>query len=362
MTALPPRVPYLSVAFGVSLVVAFILGHSTDPLELAERYGFSLSDPSLPRSISYVFVHGGAGHLLLNLVLLAAFATFSEVYGRRTLWPAVALAGAVIGAYGELLVAIVTGAARTGVLVGASGAISAMAGWSFALGAREREPDLLTRLVRSAAVGWLALQAVAILLVTRQAGPSATAYWAHLWGFVAGGTFGALTRPAPSSILRRASALIRGNRPADALALLTEPMEGLAEQERLELIVQAWRALGDTEQVAHAQAVLVQACPTIENLQALVDAGGVTALSPSERLRLATVEGVSLQARVALLTSFEAEPKDVPGRASALLQLADLLRGSDSARARALLERVIAEYAGSEPADLAVGRLRALSS
>lgn len=362
MRALLPRIPYLSTALAALLVVFFFLSRSADPLDLAERYGFSLSSPKLLTALTYLFVHGGVGHLLLNLLLLAAFGTYAEIYGRRAIWPAVTIFGATVAAYGELLMAVVTGAQRTGVMVGASGAISALAGWSFILGVREREPDLMTRLVRSAAVGWLVLQIVAILLATRQEGPSVTAYWAHLWGFVVGGAVGAIVGPSSSSVLHRASALIRGQRPADALALLSERMKGPAEKERLRLTVEAWNALGDREQAAASLAVLVQTYPTPENIRALVEAGGVGALQPAQRLHLAAQAGLSLQTRKAILASFVGEAREVQGRASAMLQLADLLRASDCDGARALLQRVVEEYAGTETADLAAGRLRAFST
>ena len=358
MRGLPSRIPYLSAVLATLLVVFFLLGRPFDTLDLAERYGFSLSSPTPLTSLTYLFVHSGTGHLLLNLVLLAAFATYAEVNGRRAVWLALAVVGTVAAAYGELLTAVVTGAPRTGVMVGASGAISAMAGWSFVLGVRDREPDLVTRLVRSAAIGWLALQIVAILLVTRQEGPSATAYWAHLWGFVIGGAVGAVIGPSSEGILRRASALIHGQRPAEALALLSDPMRGQAEQKRLALTAQAWNALGDREQAAASLAALVQKCPTPENIQDLVEAGGVRHLQPAKRVHVASLPGVSLQARIALLASFIEEARNVQGRASAMLQLADLLRVSDCEKARALLQQVMEEYAGTEPADLAAGRLR----
>ncbi|MEP0765079.1 MAG: rhomboid family intramembrane serine protease [Fimbriimonadia bacterium] len=365
MRALPNRIPYLSAALAGLLVLFFLLGRTADTLDLAERYGFSLSSPALLTSLTYLFVHGGAWHLLLNLLLLGVFATYTEIYGRRTVWLALAVVGAVVAAYGELLMAVVTGAPRTGVMVGASGAISAMAGWSFILGARDREPDLVTRLVRAAAVGWLALQIVAILLVTWQGAPSATAHWAHLWGFVVGGAVGAITGPSSGGVLRRASALIRGQRPADALALLSEPMQGPAEQERLLLTVEAWNALGDKEQAAASLAALVQTCPTPENIQNLVEAvgaGGVRVLQPDQRVHLASLPGVPLQARIALLASFVEEARNVQGRASAMLQLADLLKVSEPDHARALLQQLTEEYSGTETADLAASRLRAFST
>ena len=362
MRALPPSIPYLSAAFAALLLVFFHVSRKAGILDLAERYGFSLSSPAPLTSLTYLFVHGSIGHLLLNLMLLAVFATYAELHGRRTAWPVVAIVGAVVAAYGELLMALVTGAPRTGVMVGASGALSAMAGSSFILAAQEREPDLIARLVRSAAVGWLALQIVAILLVTRQEGPSVTAYWAHLWGFVVGAALGAMTGPSSGRVLRRASAMIREQRPADALALLAKPMQGEAEQQRLSLVAKAWSALGDREQAAASLAALVETRPTPESLQTLVDAGGVTALQPAQRLRLAALEGVSVQVRIALLASFVKEARDVQGRASAMLQLADLLRGSDADRARSLLLQVTEEYSGTEAADLAAGRLRDLSA
>ena len=157
------------------------------------------------RLVTYGFIHADWSHLLGNLVFLLIFGLPAE----RVLGPWRLLLLFLVGGAVSNLVAIYTMGSPDQIIIGASGAVSALIGAYLALfpGARLGVViplGLFLEFVRAPAyllIGvWAALQ-----VVFAHIGPSfgMVAWWAHIGGFVFGVVYGVYVRAAIARRLRK---------------------------------------------------------------------------------------------------------------------------------------------------------------
>ncbi|MBH1602938.1 rhomboid family intramembrane serine protease [Stenotrophomonas maltophilia] len=165
----------------------------------------TLQDGSVLRLFTALFLHADWSHLLGNLVFLLIFGLPAE----RVLGPWRLLLLFLVGGAVSNLVAIYTMGSPDQIIIGASGAVSALIGAYLALfpGARLGVViplGLFLEFVRAPAyllIGvWAALQ-----VVFAHIGPSfgMVAWWAHIGGFVFGVVYGVYVRAASARRLRK---------------------------------------------------------------------------------------------------------------------------------------------------------------
>ena len=158
----------------------------------AERLGFIPARPASLDALAHMFLHGGPGHLIGNMVFLGLVGFVVEAVVGRLLFLGVYLLGGLIAA-----------AAFTGVyphsgvpLIGASGAISGLMGAYVVLFGLRRIPFFYSLgfyfdFARAPAIlllpAWLVLEAYQLLY----AGVANVAYVAHIGGLAGGALLGA---------------------------------------------------------------------------------------------------------------------------------------------------------------------------
>jgi len=158
----------------------------------AQRWGFVPARPDSVGALAHMFLHGGLGHLIGNMVFLVLVAYVVEAVVGRLLFLGVYLLGGLIAA--AAFAAVYPDSAVP--LVGASGAISALMGAYVVLFGLRRIPFFYSvgvyfDFARAPAIWllpvWLALEAYYLLL----SGMPQVAYVAHIGGLMGGALLGA---------------------------------------------------------------------------------------------------------------------------------------------------------------------------
>ncbi|GLU46084.1 rhomboid family intramembrane serine protease [Nocardiopsis ansamitocini] len=146
-------------------------------------------------SVSSMFLHGGALHLLGNMVYLFVFGPCVEDRLGRLRYLAIYLLSGVVACYGFVLGEGI----GTTPMVGASGAISGVLGAYLVVQFRSRVITLVLGFIPVRLPGWLMVGAYFalqyFLYLSLSISPDAennTAYGAHVYGFIAGLTSGLL--------------------------------------------------------------------------------------------------------------------------------------------------------------------------
>lgn len=163
------------------------------PARLVEEPGVQAAGTLL----TAMFVHGGWGHLLSNMLFLWIFGDNVEDRLGALTFLGLYLVGGVVASLAQVAVS----PASTVPIVGASGALSAIAGTYLVLFPRARvhvAVPLLLRVIEVSAATffaiWFVVQAFQGLASLVDAGPGGVAWFAHLGGFVAGAVAGLLVR------------------------------------------------------------------------------------------------------------------------------------------------------------------------
>lgn len=180
-------------------------GALTGGLDTPQEWLQGFADGSMLRLFTALFLHADWAHLLGNLVFLLIFGLPAE----RVLGPWRLLLLFLVGGAISNLVAIYTMGSPDQIIIGASGAVSALIGAYLALfpGARLGVViplGLFLEFVRAPAyllIGvWAALQVVFAYI-----GPTfgMVAWWAHIGGFVFGVVYGMYVRAAIARRLRK---------------------------------------------------------------------------------------------------------------------------------------------------------------
>jgi membrane associated rhomboid family serine protease len=201
------RVPLVNFAIiGVNVAVFLYevsLGQRLESFVLT--HGLVPGDFSFTDLLTSMFLHGGWGHLLGNMLFLYIFGdNVEDRLGHGRYLALYVLCGMAAGAAQTL-----TSPHSAVPMVGASGAIAGVSGAYFLFFPRARVLTLVPiflflQLVEIPAVFflfvwfvWQLLSGVATL--GRDAGMGGVAFWAHIGGFVAGLVLGPMLRPRPAA-------------------------------------------------------------------------------------------------------------------------------------------------------------------
>ena len=162
------------VNFGMALIPARLTGE-------AMWQGPAL--PAFLTPVSMTFVHGGLGHLFLNMVFLLFIGRFVEGLLGTGRFLALYFASGIAGAILETVLAPASVIPH----VGASGAISGVfAAYAMIFGRRAASTSERGRALQLAAV-WIGLQLViGFVFNSGGEGGGGIAIWAHVGGFLAG--------------------------------------------------------------------------------------------------------------------------------------------------------------------------------
>jgi len=186
--------PWPAVAIAAAMVVGYAV-QSRYPLDaVALSYAFSpaqLAQGDYGRLVSYMFVHGGWPHALMNAAFGLAFATpVARFFGERPTEVALFfLFYVTCGVLAALGYSAVHPGAQ-GALVGASGAVSGlMGGAARIIGGRGGLGRTFSRPVLSMGAAWLIINLILGVVgggLTPGSGGAAVAWEAHIAGFLAG--------------------------------------------------------------------------------------------------------------------------------------------------------------------------------
>lgn len=157
--------------------------------ELWDRWGFTPGSPTLPTTVTHMFIHANWEHLAGNMVMLTLMGMNCE----RKLGTALTLGLYFLSGFGALALFVFFNSESTEALGGASGAVSGVAGTYFALFAR-REVDVIWFIGCAGGtikrVGawtftllWGGLEIVQAALLNDIV---QVAHWAHAGGFLVG--------------------------------------------------------------------------------------------------------------------------------------------------------------------------------
>jgi membrane associated rhomboid family serine protease len=189
--------PWVLITIAVLDALLLVPVFTAQGLAFFQHYAFNPAHPTLLTLISAIFLHVGLWHYIGNM-------WFLWIFGRKvecTLGP-FRFAGLYLlcGVGGQLL-HLLLNLHSTIPLVGASGAISGIAGFYFVLFPHDRfnlhlylgwwRIKTIDTMTRSAVGAWLGEQLL-LGLLTRFAPFSGVAFWAHVGGFAVGATAGAL--------------------------------------------------------------------------------------------------------------------------------------------------------------------------
>ncbi|MCD6365249.1 MAG: rhomboid family intramembrane serine protease [Planctomycetes bacterium] len=177
------RTPWVNYALILANILIFLLGYNGMRLPLENSLLLIPSEPQVHQFFTSLFLHAGWGHLLGNMVFLWTFGNALNDRLGNVAYLAFYLAGGVFACIGYLALG------GSGPVLGASGAISAVAGAYLVLLPRVRVTVLniiyvITYFEVSSLV-FLMIQFVWNLMMTRIA-TGAVAYSAHSAGYVFG--------------------------------------------------------------------------------------------------------------------------------------------------------------------------------
>lgn len=335
--------------------------------QAAYSYGF-LPDAGSPQSAQQrlitlfagVFVHVEPFHLLANMILLAALGPIVERAAGwwRTL--TVYLGGAVVGVLAHwAIVSVALPLAAQKPLVGASGGIAGLVGFSFVRFFRARVP-LFPKVrvpVYGVIVAWIALEVVGATLSVR-AFDLASSHWAHLGGIATGVLLSFLfgsARVVESETWkeRLADAHAKG---ADAVAAVARARlsKNPQDAEALESLASSLVASGRAEEAKQMLLRIAKDTPLAGGgaaVRLLADNGWLRELPARVRLRTAgaLVPHAPDLAERLLLTILEEPPsEDTP---DALFMLVEISAKSDPDGARRYAAMLTSQFALSPQAE-----------
>jgi len=189
--------PWVISSIAVLDAILLIPFYSNSKLAFFAKYAFTPSHPTFITLISAIFLHAGLLHYIGNI-------WFLWIFGRKVECTLGSLRFAALymfcGVGGQLLYWLFNPHSNLP-LVGASGAISGIAGFYFILFPKDRfelhlylgwwKVKTIDATTRSAVGAWIGEQAV-LALLTQVTQFSSVAFWAHVGGFAAGAAIGAV--------------------------------------------------------------------------------------------------------------------------------------------------------------------------
>jgi membrane associated rhomboid family serine protease len=189
--------PWVISAIAIIDALLLIPIYGNGQLAFFAHYGFIPSHPTLLTLISALFLHVGVLHYAGNMWFLWIFGRKVECTLGSLRFAGLYLLCGVGGQFFHLLFNLHSNIP----LVGASGAISGIAGFYFILFPNDRfnlhlyfgwwRIAKIDTTTRSAIGAWIGEQTL-LALITRVAQFSSVAFWAHVGGFVVGAAFGTI--------------------------------------------------------------------------------------------------------------------------------------------------------------------------
>jgi membrane associated rhomboid family serine protease len=320
---------------------------------VSSELGFDPAQPGVLQALASLFLHGNLLHLLGNLVFLAAVGPAVEFASSG--WR-VALLYAVGGLAG---VGAHWGAASLSrspsVLLGASSAVAALAGFAALRFSRVRVPLApgIGAQVGWVAVAWVLLQAAGGFVSFGKFG--GVSYVGHLAGFLSGvamallaSAHGAESKDFGHSVLDQMNSRGPGAVLAASDALLRK------DPNDLKALLARADALGSLGEPAERQAALARVAlagfgpESRTALLSLIEAGAADQVPAHVRMRFAETEE-DRSAACRILASIVDEPAQ-PARPDALLALARLQEGAERSGTLRILEREYALHGATETA------------
>ncbi len=350
------EIPWASlILIGLNLIAAFVSALDRD---FALEYSFAPERPDAIRAFLSLFLHTNIIHLAGNMVFLAAVGPRVESVAGRFKMLAIYLVGGLFGVVAHWVV--MTGLHSESHLVGASGAISSLAGYC-AIRFMSKKVPLAPRIqvpVHTVLLFWILLQALGAFIKIGQQEVGGTAFWSHLAGFlvgmILGFAFGAqksaklqfghetleiMSRRGPAATVQAALKHLE-NHPQDAAALRE--------------LALAYYQMGDNEHAFETQAHLIQISPKgsfVTSLSTLEEWNGLSTLEPMERLKYSDqTKDVDRPLAIRLAQSVVNDREASKHRPDALLSLAGLLEGQ---KRQTVLSELFEQYPTHPASDIA---------
>lgn len=347
----PKRTPWLTLGLAAgNIVIAFLL-FVLHP-EWSQRYGFDSTKPSFVTAVTCMFLHGNAVHLMGNMLALVAIGAWVED---------------ALGHLRFLLLYLVSGLVGVGLhyfavrnstdvlpLIGASGAVAgctAYASVRYMWSGVPFGPRIKLPVVGVAGV-WATLQLVGAFVKIGEA--SATGFWAHLGGIVAGLIAAAVFGAPQAASLAQGRRFIREKSGESPQAMVQATLAHLKSHPD---DVEAWERLAEGQEMLHHPEEEIEArLKVIELGNQVQQADQVVILSDLKALgRIDSLRRFKLSqqlgehpARLLLLQSLISE-RNNPERAEALYALAV----SDPEETQRCLSILQADYDGDPILDRA---------
>lgn len=347
------RLPWVTLALVFSnLIMAFAV--TVNP-SLIQQFGFVPVRPEWPTAVTSLFLHLNLLHLLGNMAFLATVGPYAEGALGFGKYFAVYLAGGLVGVLAHWAFARTSSQP----LIGASGAVAAVAGYSavrFYFGKVPLFPRVQVP-IAWLLILWTLLQVLGgfVRLGLDTGGP---AFWAHLGGVLTGLIAALVFRASADAATSANSKALRAaveRGPEAAIKAATTVLSNDPNSE-LALLTLASAQLTTSQQDAASQTALrgYKATKNPQFLSLLIGAERLTSLSAESRR--AAAKSASRQdpelAR-ALLRSVLDEPTQSALHPDVLLDLAELHEGEQK---RKLLDQLLDSFPMHPAAE--IGRAR----
>lgn len=347
----PKRTPWLTLGLAAgNIVIAFLL-FVLHP-EWSQQFGFDAKKPSILTAFTCLFLHGNAVHLMGNMLALVAIGAWVED---------------ALGHFRYLLLYLVSGLAGVALhffgvrnsldvlpLIGASGAVAgctAYASVRYMWSGVPFGPRIKLPVVGVAGV-WAALQLTGAFVKIGEA--SATGFWAHLGGIVAGLAAAAVFGAPQAASLAQGRRYIREKSDESPQAMVQAVLAHLKEHPD---DVEAWERLAEGQEMLHHPEEEIEARLKVVELgnvdqqgnqiALLADLKALGKIESRRRFKLAQQLGDGPSSKLLLQSLIE--ERNNPERAEALYALAV----SDPAETKSCLALLMADYPGDPILDRA---------
>ena len=349
LVAIKPKTPWISVILvALNIVIAFWV-QLVRPDWIA-THGFTSTMPTIPDSITGLFIHQNVLHLGGNMVALIAVGAWVEDALGWFKYLALYMAGGLAGV-GVHWVATHT-AGNVPPLIGASGCVAALVAygsirymWSKVTFA----PRLKVPVVVVAGF-WIALQALGAFIKLGDTG--GVSFWAHLGGIVAGMTIALVSGAPKQASLQHGRRILADADTRSASAVVAAATEHLkthaGDMVALIELAEAHQQLGDDAAELKTRIDMINLAidadlPTnIERLEAL---GGLRQINSMQRCKWAeTLFARHPESAITLLKSVASGPDDDPQKPDAMLSLVRRIEKSDPAQAKALIDELRTKF------------------
>lgn len=349
LVAVKPKTPWISVILvAINIVVAFWV-QLVRP-DWIGTHGFTSTLPTIPDSITGLFIHQNVLHLGGNMVALLAVGTWVEDALGRWKFAGLYLAGGIAGVALHWIATRNSGTAAP--LIGASGCVAALVAygsvrymWSKVTFA----PRIKVPVVMVAGF-WIALQALGAFVKLGDTG--GVSFWAHLGGIIAGLAIAMILGAPKQASLQHGRRILADADTRSASAVVAAATEHLKTHEddlvALIELAEAYQQLGDGPAEIKARTNILQKdldADLPNNIDRLHQLGGLAQFPSVQRCKWAeTLFEQHANSADVLLHSVVDGPDSDPQKPDAMLTLARRLESTDPAESNRLIEQLIKNF------------------